>query len=246
MCHISGEDEKKETAQLYQKAVNLGYADGYYYWGNFIYDRCAVDEGRGGLKSLEYFRAGVKLGSGKCARKLSVSIKNLPHRGRNNLEDFALAAEQAIVFMDRLSECIKLQEFVALRCRHYQVFPELLKNLSLARAINHFVGLDKIERYRVLLKPDYDHHLIVETLYGVLSLQETWEKIIGVLMVPLIMWCLTPSGCLQDPTAINAKSWHLMVGLKPILVKQLANAYFLATSKNRTEVIQEMSSMVAG
>ncbi len=54
--------------------------------------------------------------------------------------------------MDRLMECLKLQEFVALHCRHHRVFLSFLYSLSLARAINMRIGLGEIERYQHFLE----------------------------------------------------------------------------------------------
>ncbi|GMB92128.1 tetratricopeptide repeat protein [Helicobacter ailurogastricus] len=152
---VVGYDKEEEVIQLYQKAIDLGYADGYSYLADFVYanmmgSRYTAEE-RDEQRNA-YLKQGAKLGSGKCAISLRPSTDNLPYEGLDNLDSFELAVEQSIEFMDRLMECIQIQEFVALHCRHYQVLLRLLENLSLVRAINGRIGLHNIERYQPLLE----------------------------------------------------------------------------------------------
>ncbi|WP_104639919.1 tetratricopeptide repeat protein, partial [Helicobacter bizzozeronii] len=161
-CALMGEALKEsagfgnqESMQLYHRAIDLGYADGYSYLADFVYANMLGsghtmqerEEKRNG-----YFKQGAKLGSGECARGLRPLIDNLPYEGRDDLGDFELAVEQSIELMDRLMECLKLQEFVALHCRHHRVFLSFLYSLSLARAINMRIGLGEIERYQHFLE----------------------------------------------------------------------------------------------
>ncbi|WP_233758379.1 tetratricopeptide repeat protein [Helicobacter ailurogastricus] len=147
--------DNQESMPLFQKAIDLGYADGYSYLADFVYanmmgSRYTAEE-RDEQRNA-YLKQGAKLGSGKCAISLRPSTDNLPYEGLDNLDSFELAVEQSIEFMDRLMECIQIQEFVALHCRHYQVLLTLLENLSWARAINKRIGLGNIERYQPLLE----------------------------------------------------------------------------------------------
>ncbi|BCZ17226.1 hypothetical protein NHP190003_05080 [Helicobacter sp. NHP19-003] len=119
-------------------------------------------------RSNTYFKQGARLGSGKCAMYLRFSTDNLPYEGRDDLDNFELAATQAIEFMDRLMECIQIQKFVALHCRHHQVLLRLLENLSLAKAINERIGLHEVKRYRLLLK------LEINGIVDALSRPNTW------------------------------------------------------------------------
>ncbi|WP_053942109.1 hypothetical protein, partial [Helicobacter ailurogastricus] len=146
--------DNQESIPLFQKAIDLGYADGYSYLARFFNARML---GRATAEEREeqcnaYLKQGAKLGSGECARGLRASTDNLSYEGRDNLDSFELAVEQSIEFMDRLMECIQIQEFVALHCRHYQVLLTLLENLSWARAINKRIGLGEVERYKPLLE----------------------------------------------------------------------------------------------
>ncbi len=138
---VSGYHGKQEAMQLFQKAIDLGYVDAYDHLANLDYKRAD-----------DYRKQGARLGSGKCAEFLRPSTDNLPYEGRDDLEDFELAATQSIEFMDRLMECIQIQKFVALHCRHHEVLLRLLENLSLVRAINGRIGLHNIERYQPLLE----------------------------------------------------------------------------------------------
>ncbi|WP_120950995.1 tetratricopeptide repeat protein [Helicobacter sp. L8] len=146
--------DNQESVPLYKKAIDLGYADGYSYLAHFfnasMLGRATAEERE--EQSNAYLKQGAKLGSGKCASGLSPSMENLSYEGRDDLEDFELAVWQSIEFMDRLMECLKLQEFVALQCRHHRVLLRLLENLSLARAINKRIGLGAIEAYQPLLE----------------------------------------------------------------------------------------------
>ncbi|WP_281782268.1 tetratricopeptide repeat protein, partial [Helicobacter ailurogastricus] len=138
---VSGYHGKQEAMQLFQKAIDLGYMDAYDHLAGLDYERAD-----------DYRKQGARLGSGKCAEFLHPSTDNLPYEGRDDLEDFKLAATQAVEFMDRLMECLKIQKFVALHCRHHRVFLRLLENLSLAKAINGHIGLHNVERYEALLE----------------------------------------------------------------------------------------------
>ncbi|CRF50363.1 hypothetical protein HHE06_01880 [Helicobacter heilmannii] len=146
--------DNQESIPLFQKAIDLGYVDAYSYLARFFNARML---GRATAEEREercnaYLKQGAKLGSGKCARGLSPSTDNLPYDGRDDLEDFELAATQAIEFMDRLMECIQIQKFVALHCRHHRVLLRLLENLSLARAVNMRIGLGELEALQPLLE----------------------------------------------------------------------------------------------
>ncbi|WP_233710496.1 tetratricopeptide repeat protein [Helicobacter salomonis] len=151
-----GDEVRDEVEQLYQKAIDLGYADGY----GFLASMYNLSDHQD--RKFNYSKQGAKLGSEEAARGLSVSMDELRHKGTSDLDDFELAVEQSIGLMDRLMECLKWQEFVALRCRHYGLLPHFLKNLSLAKAINSRVGLDQIERYKAFLEPDYDISDIID------------------------------------------------------------------------------------
>ncbi|WP_104689654.1 tetratricopeptide repeat protein [Helicobacter felis] len=145
----------QESMQFYHRAIDLGYANGYSYLADFVYANMlgsGYTEAEKEEKRNTYYKQGAKLGSGECARGLRPSMENLPYEGRDSLEDFELAVDQSIEFMDRLMECLKLQEFVALHCRHHRVLLSFLYNLSLARAINMRIGLGEIKRYQPLLE----------------------------------------------------------------------------------------------
>ncbi len=151
-----GDEVRDEVERLYQKAIDLGCADGY----GFLAAMYNLSDHQD--RKFHYSKQGAKLGSEEAARGLSVSMNDLRHKGTNNLDDFELAVGQSIELMNRLMECLKWQEFVALRCRHYGLLPHFLKNLSLAKAINSRIGLGQMERYKAFLEPDYDTSDIID------------------------------------------------------------------------------------
>ncbi|WP_286348831.1 tetratricopeptide repeat protein [Helicobacter felistomachi] len=100
---VSGYRGKQEAMQLFQKAIDLGYVDAYDHLANLDYKRAD-----------DYRKQGARLGSGKCAEFLRPSTDNLPYEGRDDLDNFKLAAQQAVEFMDRLMECLKIQKNLSL------------------------------------------------------------------------------------------------------------------------------------
>ncbi|WP_104751358.1 tetratricopeptide repeat protein [Helicobacter salomonis] len=144
-----GDAQSKEIMDLYQKAIDSSYADGYKFLGFFDADR-----------RKSHYTKGAKLGSGLCALALARSyeypnIDELPHSGHGNLNDFKLMAEQAVGLVDRLLEPIRLFEFVALTCKHHRVLPWLLKYLSIVKEVSYKAKLGGVDRYQKFLKASY-------------------------------------------------------------------------------------------
>ncbi|WP_162982219.1 tetratricopeptide repeat protein, partial [Helicobacter labacensis] len=140
---------EEEVVQLYQKAIESGYADGYDFLGQLLDDE---DERKA------CYAEGAKLGSGECAISLFdcyAEPSHLKHAGHDNLDDFDLMAEQAMEFVDGLLEPIRLFEFVALTCRHHRVLPWLLKYLSIVKEVSHKARLGGVDRYQKFLKASY-------------------------------------------------------------------------------------------
>ncbi len=140
-----------EIIQLYQKAIESGYADGYEFLGQLIDDK---DERKA------CYAEGAKLGSGQCALSLFdcyAKPSDLKHAGHDDLENFRLMAEQAVEFVDSLLEPIKLLEFVALTCRHHKVWLCLVKLLSLASKVSDKAGLESVGRFKHVLNPPYKY-----------------------------------------------------------------------------------------
>ncbi|GLH58725.1 tetratricopeptide repeat protein [Helicobacter ailurogastricus] len=166
VCQEEAEGETKSredqgyqaVMQLFEKARDLGYADAFYSMANFDFewvDGVGVEKDKVD-RCIAYLQQGMELGSGKCACRLKevamhASNVNLPHAHKRDLSNYPMLVEQAMVFVDRLAQCIKLLEFVALKCRHHKALPVLLMYSRSAKKIIERLDLENVERYKKLL-----------------------------------------------------------------------------------------------